>query len=258
MNKTITFLFLVLTISSCEKTVGEKVVGNEATFLLSVLGMIMAIVITNLARGFEAILRWRPGTWSNSLFKTSRWQLRFLWGINISFLIIQLVWGMRLNIHLLNIWYQLIYHLILCGIVYIIVIYVFPEDIKDIFKKEEEREHQMYWSASIVERLCKLYKMLALYMITTIIISIHFFITQENHSALDKNIIGICLKIPCIILFHIAIKKKLEQSKLLENLGKESKKVNNTKNIIIKLDYYLILFSALIHSYYFAIRTYEF
>lgn len=249
----------------------EKERGNgEATnFLLSVVGMVMAIGITNLVKGYDVLIK----HWPEEMKFSSRWSLRALWGVNLLSLTIQLVWGMRLALgETANFWFFL-YYGFLASLVYAMVVYIFPENIESVFIKEKgnskKSSSKLYWSPSIVSRLCKLYFFLGIYMAATIPMSFIFWYNCPEHHAskigflsIDGgySLVGSILKLICffIIWKGLSIKKKnwnkiVEEHDTEKNKKPREDKPNKVK-VIVWIDFVIIISSILVSFFYMYLR----
>lgn len=197
-------------------------VGKFSNFLLSIIGMVMAIGITNLVKGFDVLIKYWPEEKKYKVSK-SRFGMRLFWGVNILFLTIQLVWGMRLALDEAASFSFFLYYGFLGSLVYAMIVYVFPENIESVFKKEEQERSDLYWSPSIVKRLCKLYLLFGLYMAATIPMSYIFWYNcyikvhvgdnpkgWEFFTASDGNLLGLIAKTICVAVVWrgLLIKKK--------------------------------------------------
>ena len=237
----------VITTSTCS----EKEAQSE--FLFAFIGLILALGITNLIKGFDVLIKRSPKNWiqeMTTLQRPNRWQFRLLWGVSLTLLIFQLVWGMRLVLDKATELFYFAYYVALAGIVYSMVVYVFPENTDDVFEKEDKNGSLHIWSPSITRRLYKLYFIYTAYLLGTVPVSIKFYLEDKDHPWYplhwsDGNLIGILLKMVIGLVFYYAWRKK----RRLVSTMKEGDRT------IFLLDYLLIVASIVIHIFYLVIRT---
>lgn len=224
----------------------------QSEFLFAFIGLILALGITNMIKGFDVLIKRSPAYGLRALItirKPSRWQFRFLWGISLTLLIFQLVWGMRQVLDKATELKYFSYYLLLAGIVYSMVSYVFPANIDDVFAKEAKENSQDLWTRSITRRLYKLYFFYTAYLLGTVPVSLKFY-WDKYHPWYplhwnDGNLIGIILKAVIGLVFYYAWRKK----RRLVSTMKEGDRT------IFLLDYLLIVASIVIHIFYLIIRT---
>jgi hypothetical protein len=82
MKTLITIFSLTILFSSCGEVLGKENQSGQTDFLFSIIGMIMAVAVTNLVKGFNVLIKYSPANPKIAFLKTSRWQLRILWGIS--------------------------------------------------------------------------------------------------------------------------------------------------------------------------------
>jgi hypothetical protein len=227
--------------SSCGEPIEieNSVKEPQTEFLFSIIGMIMAVAVTNLIKGVDILIKYAPKS-----FRRTRWELRLLWGLSLALLIFQLVWGMRLALDQANKLFYFAYYVLLAGLVYGMVVYIFPENIENTFITERKEGKEKDWTGAIIVRLSKMYVFYLGYLVTTTIISFWFMDQRAIRTDIDpfiSNWIGILLKIIGSILVFVALQQK--------RIKKEG---------ILKLDYWVIGMSIIIHIYYVVIRTAEF
>lgn len=261
IKKALPIIALTLMFSSCGKVLGTENQFGQTVFLFSVIGMVMALAVTKLVKGFDVIIKYSPANIKSAFFTTSRWQMRLLWGVSLALLVFQLVWGMRLALGRSTELFFFMYYLVLAGLVYGMVVYVFPENLENVFVKETEREHEKYWSKSLISRLYKLYIIYAVYLFITIPMSFVFwkeYHPEDNTFWLrDGNIFGILLKGIAFLILVMALKLKFKQgkNKKSEQIHDSTRKEDNGKELVLTIDYCVIWISILIHFYYIIIRT---
>ncbi|MFN0174382.1 MAG: hypothetical protein ACKVU0_07045 [Saprospiraceae bacterium] len=241
------FFLYHLSLPSSEIDISEDGVVKISTFLLSIVGMVTAIGITNLVKGFDVLIKYWPE--EEHKVSKSRSGMRLLWGINILFLTIQLAWGMRLALDETASFLFFLYYGFLVSLVYAMIVYVFPENLESVFEKEKQECSNLYWSPSIIKRLCKLYLLLGLYMAATIPMSYIFwyncYLTQhcgskpkcwEFFTSPDCNFIGIIVKIICIaFIWKGLLVKKKSWPALYGYHDKESKNKKIGEELISKI-----------------------
>ncbi len=202
-------------------------------FLFSLVVLVMALGITNLIKGFDLFYKYKPSDINSNI--KDRWRLRFLWGVNLAFLTIQLIWGMRLKLDEIDSLIYYLYYIVLSGLVYGMIVYIFPDNVENVFKregvmrdvpsgaKEKKRKEQMEnydedWQNYFIKRVVKFYWAYISYLSATIPMSFIF----KNHLRKDEFLIdpaiscwvGAFLKGICVLVMLITIHNKRKNNRV--------------------------------------------
>ncbi|NUO00173.1 MAG: hypothetical protein HUU01_06110 [Saprospiraceae bacterium] len=209
---------------------------QKEEFLFSIIGIILALAISNLIKGFDLLLKYKPAT--QKPMNENRWMWRLLWFVNLTLLISQFVWGIRLKIEEINLFYYFIYYIVLTGLIYAIIVYIFPENVEELYKNELQvidEEAEIDRKKLYTKRLTGFYYIFITWLLSTVIVNFVFYF--KNNDNIIEFLGGITLKAFCIYLIGSSIRKKAK--------GELD---------ISKTDYMIIFLSIIIHIWYFIIR----
>ncbi|MFM9951866.1 MAG: hypothetical protein ACKV1O_28305 [Saprospiraceae bacterium] len=154
---------------------------SNQEFLFTLISILVGIAITQLLKGQTLLLK---DYFHQSKQKNigKRWWWRLLWSVNLVLLIVQYIWGFRLEIDKITEFWKFIYFLTIPALIYGTVNYMFPDNVENLYKDEENEKDEEKKEKIFLRRINLFYCLFLAWIISTI--PMNFSIRKDKKVAL--------------------------------------------------------------------------
>jgi hypothetical protein len=230
---------------------------SDSEYLYGIFGVLIGFSINQIVKAFNLLFKYsiilpehkiRHEEPNISLIKiisnalvNNRWTWRWFWFFHVSALLFQFIWGLKSKIPEFDDLKFFLFFMTISGLMYSLIVYVFPESLEEIYKNDVNRlnvktdskenilEKEKSNNFIFISKLRGLYFIYLIWIISTIVSNYYFFKDSIDYW-------GLSMKVGCIFIVIYSLTDKFY-------FTGENKKIS-------WYDYLLIILSTAMLIYY--------